>query len=90
MGTQGIREVWRDRAACKGPQAAMFYPPLTFERRDEKATREAAAKAICARCPVRRECLDCAISTHEPHGIWGGLSECERRALLARLARRTG
>ncbi len=46
--------------------------------------REAEAKAICAGCAVRRECLDYAIAIREAHGIWGGLNECERRALLAR------
>lgn len=82
-------ESWQDRAACKGPQSSMFYPPPSFERREEKLEREAAAKAICHRCPVRGECLDYAIRIREPHGVWGGLSESERKALLSR-QRRTG
>ena len=44
--------------------------------------RERQAKAICARCPVRMECLEYAIRIREPHGIWGGLNELERRILI--------
>jgi WhiB family redox-sensing transcriptional regulator len=75
-------EVWQPRAACRGPQAAVFFPPSHFERKDEKAEREARAKEICAQCPVRTPCLDYALSIKEPHGIWGGLNELERRQLL--------
>ncbi|WP_328813487.1 WhiB family transcriptional regulator [Rhodococcus sp. NBC_00297] len=38
------------------------------------------AKGICSRCPVRRECLDSALSVHETNGIWGGRSMGQRRA----------
>lgn len=48
--------------------------------------RERAAKEICRSCPVRRPCLDHAIATREPHGIWGGLNELERKQLLDRRA----
>jgi Transcription factor WhiB len=41
----------------------------------------AQAKAICAGCPVRRECLAFALRTHQVHGVWGGLSEQERHPL---------
>jgi len=75
-------EVWQPRAACRGPQAAVFFPPSHFERKDEKSEREARAKEICAQCPVRTPCLDYALSIKEPHGIWGGLNEVERRQLL--------
>ena len=75
-------EVWQPRAACRGPQAAVFFPPSHFERKDEKAERESRAKEICAQCPVRTPCLDYALSIKEPHGIWGGLNEVERRQLL--------
>ena len=44
--------------------------------------REAEAKAICAGCPVRDACLAYALDTGEAYGVWGGLSEDERRALL--------
>ncbi|MGH9070449.1 MAG: WhiB family transcriptional regulator [Acidimicrobiales bacterium] len=84
MSARRAEQCWQDRAACKGPHAAAFYPPASVERRGERMAREAEAKAICAGCAVRRECLDYAIAIREAHGIWGGLNECERRALLAR------
>ncbi len=73
---------WQDRAACRGPQAEVFFPPSRPERREEKRRREARAKAICATCPVCTTCLDHALGLGEQHGIWGGLNENERRALL--------
>lgn len=79
-----VDEVWQVKAACRGPQAAVFFPPSSFERKDEKEGRETRAKAICAACPVRKPCLDYAIRIREPHGIWGGLNEVERKQLLAR------
>jgi WhiB family redox-sensing transcriptional regulator len=72
---------WQAKAACRGPQAAVFFPPSHFERKDEKAEREGRAKAICAQCAVRQPCLAYAIKIREPHGIWGGKNEAERRAL---------
>lgn len=72
---------WQLRAACRGPQSAVFFPPTAPERRDEKRFREASAKAICKTCPVQSECLDYALQIREQHGIWGGLSEAERRSL---------
>ncbi|NDH87822.1 MAG: WhiB family transcriptional regulator [Actinobacteria bacterium] len=72
---------WQLKAACRGPQAAVFFPPATPERRDEKRFRETIAKGICGECCVRDDCLDYAMKIREPHGIWGGLSETERRHL---------
>lgn len=60
----------------------VFFPPPQFERKADRAERERRAKAICAECPVRRECLDYALSIREPHGIWGGLNEVERKTIL--------
>jgi WhiB family redox-sensing transcriptional regulator len=48
----------------------------------ERELREGRAKAICAGCPVQPQCLDHALAIQEPHGIWGGLTENERRAVL--------
>jgi WhiB family transcriptional regulator, redox-sensing transcriptional regulator len=79
-------ELWQKKAACRGPQSAMFFPPSTFERKDEKEDREANAKRICAGCSVRTACLDYAVRIRESHGIWGGLNEVERRHLSARAA----
>lgn len=69
-------------AACRGEDSSYFFAPNYFERRSEKEAREAVAKAICAHCPVREDCLEYALRIREAHGIWGGLNEMERRALL--------
>jgi WhiB family redox-sensing transcriptional regulator len=73
---------WRTRAECRGPQARAFFPPGKGERRDEKRHREDDAKAICEACVVREDCLSYALSIREPHGIWGGTTEHERRAMI--------
>ena len=86
VSAQRIDDVWQDKAACRGPQASVFFPPSHFERKDEKLEREARAKAICVTCPVRQPCLDYAIRIREPHGIWGGLSESERKHLMSQRA----
>ena len=75
---------WQAKAACRGPHTAVFFPPSHFERKDEKEAREARAKAVCRTCPVRIECLDYALRIREPYGIWGGLTEVERREVLLR------
>ena len=81
-----VGEAWQARAACRGPQASAFFPPAYAERKDDRAAREARAKGICAHCTVRAECLDYAIGIREPHGIWGGLNENERKQMLDRRA----
>jgi WhiB family transcriptional regulator, redox-sensing transcriptional regulator len=77
---------WQHFAACRGEDSTHFFAPSYFERRYEKNAREAVAKAICVRCPVRDQCLEYALSVRENHGIWGGLNEMERRALLRQRA----
>ncbi len=74
---------WQQRAACKGPHSWLFFAPFEGgERKEEKRRRVADAKAICASCPVATECLEYALEIREPHGVWGGKSEIERRAML--------
>jgi WhiB family redox-sensing transcriptional regulator len=80
---QRIDEAWHLRAACRGPFSDVFFPPPQFERKQDRREREGRAKAICRTCPVQHECLDYALAIREPHGIWGGLNEAERRAILA-------
>lgn len=75
-------EEWQVRAACRGPQAAVFFPPPQFECKEDKLQRERRAKEICESCGVRKDCLDYAVRIREPHGIWGGLNEVERKQLL--------
>ena len=83
--TQRLGEAWQARAACRGPQAAVFFPPTHAERKEDKAAREARAKDICATCTVKGACLEYAIRIREPHGIWGGLNEVERKQLSERV-----
>jgi WhiB family redox-sensing transcriptional regulator len=73
---------WQHRAACRGEQTSLFFPDNPLEDRTARRAREAKAKAICAGCPVRDECLEYALRTREAHGVWGGMNEYERRALL--------
>ncbi len=82
MSAHPLDERWSRRAACRGPESALFFPPLVSEGRPERDAREVMAKAICMSCDVRRECLDHALRVPEAHGIWGGLSEIERARLL--------
>lgn len=75
---------WQQAAACRGrDRSKTFYPPMHHETRDERAWREQAAKAICAACPVQADCRDYALKSRESFGIWGGLTEHERKAMLA-------
>ncbi|MFP5319861.1 MAG: WhiB family transcriptional regulator [Acidimicrobiia bacterium] len=67
---------WRADAACRGLDTEVFFP-LT----DEEA---AEAKAVCATCPVRELCLEYAMVTRQDDGVWGGLTETERRRLRRR------
>lgn len=72
---------WQLQAACRGMDVGVFFSP-DRERGEARDEREAAAKAICAQCPVRRECLDHALAVREPFGVWGGLTQHERAELL--------
>lgn len=62
---------WQDYANCRGADADLFFP--------ERGASTRKAKSICAACEVKAECLDYAIEMGEKFGIWGGLSERERR-----------
>lgn len=68
-----VREAWVARAVCRGVD-----PERLFVR--GAAQRE--AKVICRHCPVQVECLADALDNKVPFGVWGGLTERERRALL--------
>ncbi len=82
MSAQPTFESWQHRGACRGPHATVFFPPPQFERKHERAEREARAKEICSTCSVINDCLDYALEIREPHGIWGGRNETERRVIL--------
>jgi WhiB family redox-sensing transcriptional regulator len=64
----------------------VFFPPTHAERKEDKQGREARAKEICATCSVQRSCLEYAVRIREPHGIWGGLNELERKLLTEQRA----
>jgi WhiB family redox-sensing transcriptional regulator len=82
VSAQRVEQTWQVRAACRGPQATVFFPPATFERKEDRRLREARAKDICRTCPVKSPCLEYALAIREPHGIWGGKNESERRQIL--------
>lgn len=77
-----IEPTWSRRAACRGLERSLFYSHDGAEPREQRVVRELSAKRVCMSCPVREDCLRDALSHHEPFGIWGGLNENERRALL--------
>ncbi|MBM7172286.1 WhiB family transcriptional regulator [Streptomyces sp. G44] len=69
---------WSQRAACVDEDPDLFFPVGTTGL----ALRDlAAAKRVCARCPVRGECLAWALETGQAAGVWGGTDEVERAAL---------
>ena len=72
---------WRERAACLPLPGIIFFGMDDNESPIERRAREEQAKSICAACGVRGQCLEFAIATKEPYGIWGGLTELERKSL---------
>ncbi|EID53436.1 WhiB family transcriptional regulator [Saccharomonospora xinjiangensis] len=73
-------EWWQD-AACRDEDPELFFPVSDM---GPGARQTARAKAVCARCPVRDQCLRYALENGLDHGIFGGLTERERRDLLHR------
>ncbi|SDR90652.1 WhiB family transcriptional regulator [Actinopolymorpha singaporensis] len=69
---------WHEYAACADVPSHLFYGRES-ESAAERAAREAAATAVCARCPVRSQCEAHAINLPEPYGVWGGTTEASRR-----------
>lgn len=74
---------WQMKGACRGEDPSLFFHP-DGERGPAREAREAAAKAICAACPVRTMCAEHALTVREPYGVWGGLSEDDRDAVYRR------
>ena len=69
---------WRIKAACRGMDTNLWHPQHGASK---FVTQE--AKAICAGCQVRNDCLEFALEHEESHGIWGGLGVRERMAILS-------
>jgi WhiB family redox-sensing transcriptional regulator len=71
---------WQLQGSCQGLNSNVFFHP-DGERGSARSRRADRAKAICKRCPVLEQCRRHALSAREPYGVWGGLTEEERREL---------
>jgi WhiB family redox-sensing transcriptional regulator len=69
-------DTWRDHALCRDTDPELFFPVGTT---GNALLAIDYAKRVCAQCVVAQECLDFALETNQDSGIWGGLSEEERR-----------
>lgn len=69
---------WRDESSCSTVDPELFFPSGPGGL---SAMQERNAKTVCGNCPVRRECLEYALESGQHVGVWGGLSEAERRGL---------
>ncbi|HEX3814859.1 MAG TPA: WhiB family transcriptional regulator [Mycobacteriales bacterium] len=76
VGDEDTEPEWQERALCAQTDPEAFFP--------EKGGSTREAKKICTGCEVRDECLEYALAHDERFGIWGGLSERERRRLKRR------
>lgn len=81
-GQEPIDTSWHERGACREADDTLFFHP-EGESGAAKEQRISAAKEVCAGCSVRALCRDYALSSGEPFGIWGGMSEDEREAARA-------
>ncbi|WP_411136840.1 WhiB family transcriptional regulator [Streptomyces sp. C10] len=75
---------WRHDAVCREADPELFFPvgntgPALLQIEE--------AKAVCRRCPVMGQCLQWALESRQESGVWGGMSEDERRAMRRRAAR---
>ena len=77
---------WRHHAACRETDPELFFP---IGNTGPALLQIEEAKAVCQRrCPVTEQCLRWALDTNQTDGVWGGLSEGERRAVKRRAARK--
>lgn len=76
---------WQLRGSCQGLESAVFFHP-EGERGKARAARVNRAKQICHKCPVLQQCRNYALSVSEPYGVWGGMSEDERRSYTERVS----
>lgn len=75
---------WRHDAACRTKDPELFFPTGTS---GPAIAQTAQAKAVCHSCPVASDCLTWALQSGQDAGVWGGMSEDERRALKRSNAR---
>jgi len=76
---------WMDQAACQDHDTDDFFPDGVTPQAQRQA---AAAKQVCSGCPVQVRCLTWALDTGANYGVWGGLTERERRSFERREAQR--
>ena len=74
---------WRHRAICRDEDPELFFPVGTS---GPALLQIAEAKSVCRRCPVVSECLTWALESGQDAGVWGGMSEDERRARITAAA----
>jgi WhiB family transcriptional regulator, redox-sensing transcriptional regulator len=76
---------WRSEAACIDEDPELFFPVGTT---GPAVVQIEEAKRVCTRCEVREPCLEFALETRQDAGVWGGLTEEERRSLRRQRQRR--
>ena len=69
---------WDEEAACRSTDPDVFFPRDDVQGRGYDVR---AAKRVCVGCPVRTQCLEFALAARLEYGVWGGLTETERRSL---------
>lgn len=74
----GDPDEWRDHALCRDTNPDLFFP---VGKTGVALDSIAHAKAVCQQCVVTQDCLAFALDTHQDSGVWGGLSEEERRVI---------
>lgn len=74
-------DAWRLRAECRSADPDLFFPDGYGKSHEPDVN---AAKAFCGMCAVQAFCLEAALQNNEQHGIWGGTTPDERRAILKR------
>ncbi len=85
MAITSLRESsWVGRAACAGVAPEIFSSEDLPTSGTKRPSNTAAAKAVCAGCPVTSECLRYAVENQVQHGVWGGLTGQERLLLQRR------
>ncbi|WP_432575063.1 WhiB family transcriptional regulator [Kineococcus sp. SYSU DK005] len=80
---------WQLLGACRQADAELFFHP-ELERGAARRRRDAAALAVCARCPVLRRCRAHVLQHPEAYGVWGGLSEEQREQMRSARQQQSG
>ncbi|GHE72552.1 WhiB family transcriptional regulator [Streptomyces spiralis] len=86
---KGIRPLadlwdWQRQAACRGLDSALFYS-APGEGHSGRRSREERARSVCWTCAVQEKCAKFALTLGETYGVWGGMTEAERRRFTGRV-----